>query len=151
MPAHAVAGLLALLLSVLAALAALVYAAAPPTRRVLRWPLVALVVLAFAAVIVAGEAGATLLSSVEDVGQPAEVTAARAHGHGSDALTTAVFFLLVAALATVWGPLRPASDGRRVWAVVVAAIAVTTLVCAGVVLGAALEAVTAGNPAWQAG
>jgi hypothetical protein len=152
-PPHAVLGLLALLFSVLAALAALVYVAAPRTRRALRWPLVALGVLALATIGAAGEAGKTLLDAVESVGPHQEVVAAQAHGHGSDALTTSVFFLLAATLSTVWGALRPGRPpggaAPRWWTAVVVVLAVSTLVSGGVVLGHALEAVTAGNPAWQ--
>ncbi|WP_421735863.1 hypothetical protein [Cellulomonas sp.] len=155
MPAHAVLGLLALLLSVLAALTSLVYIGVPRTRRALRWPVVVLGVLAMTTIVFAGEAGKTLLTAVESLGSSEEVLAAQTHGHGSDALTTSVFLLLASTLATVWGPLRPTrpagGTAARWWAAVVGVLAVTTLVSAGVVLGHALEAVTAGNPAWQVG
>ncbi|KRD43354.1 hypothetical protein ASE38_03605 [Cellulomonas sp. Root930] len=155
MPAHAVLGLVALLLSVLAALTALVYVAAPQARRTMRWPVVIAGVLAMAAIAFAGGTGTTLLTAVESLGSAGEVAAAQAHGHGSDALTTSVFLLLASTLATVWGPLRPArpagGTAARWWAAVVGVLAAATLVSAAVVLGAALEAVTAGNPAWQVG
>jgi hypothetical protein len=149
MPAHAVLGSIGLLLAALAALTALMYAVAPSVRPVLRWPLVIACVLAFAATVVAGEAGGTLLKAVEATGPPGEVAAARAHGHGSGVLTTAAFLLLAVILSTVWGPLHPTKGRRGVWAAVVVVVAVGTLVAAGVVLGQALDAVTAGNPAWQ--
>lgn len=155
MPPHAVLGLVALLLSVLAALSALVYVGVPRTRHALRWPVVLTGVLAMTAVGFTGGTGKTLLTAVESLGSTAEVAAAQAHGHGSDALTTSVFFLLVSVLATVWGPLRPArpagGTAARWWAAVVGVLAASTLISSAVVLAAALEAVTAGNPAWQVG
>ncbi|WP_315096036.1 hypothetical protein [uncultured Cellulomonas sp.] len=155
MPPHAVLGLLALLLSVLAALTVLLYAAVPGVRRATRWPVVALTVLSMATTAAAAGVGKTLLEAVDAVGPPAEVVAAQAHGHGSDALTTSVFFLLVATLSTVWGPLRPSRPAggaaARWWTGILGVLAVATLVTAGIVLAEALEAVTAGNPAWQVG
>jgi hypothetical protein len=142
-----------MLLSVLAALAALLYVGIPPARRALRWPVVVTGVLAMTAIGFAGGTGKTLLTAVESLGSTTEITAAQAHGHGSDALTTSVFLLLATTLATVWGQLRPTKPAggtaARWWAAVVGVLAVSTLISSGVVLGAALEAVTAGNPAWQ--
>lgn len=152
MPAHALLGSIAVVVSALAALSALAYAFVLPIRRALRWPTVLAAVAALTLVVMAGEAGKTLLEAVEATGSPAEVTAAQAHAHGSDPLLASLFFLLISLVSTVWTAMRPSRDHwtgpMRVAAAVTATTAASTLVFAGAVLYQALHAVAVGHPSW---
>ncbi len=153
MPAHAVLGVVALVFGGAASLVSLLYVGAPGARHALRWPLVGTVAAAFGLAVAAGQAGHALLDAVTASGSPDEVTAALEHAHGSDAVTVALFALLVATLATVWKALSPARGqwtiGAKVGAAAVTLGAVATLVTGAVVLVQALTAVTAGHPSWQ--
>lgn len=153
MPAHAVLGVATLVFGGAASLVSLLYVGAPSARRALRWPLLGIVTAACGLAVMAGQAGHALLDAVKASGSPDEVTAAMAHAHGSDAVTVAVFALLVATLSTVWKSLSPAKDrwtiGATVGATVVALCAAATLVTGAAVLIQALAAVTAGHPTWQ--
>lgn len=153
MPIHVMLGPVVLVLAALAAVASLVYAFAIPTRRALRWPLVVLTAATMIAAIVLGESGGALLETVERTGSAAEVQAARAHAHGSDALTTSVFFLLAVVVSTVWRTLSPSrrswTTSMRIGATLTVITAAAVLVTGGVVLVDALNAVAAGHPSWN--
>ncbi|MCC2335039.1 hypothetical protein [Cellulomonas wangsupingiae] len=152
MPAHVVLGCVALLVAVLVATAALVYALAPSGRPSLRWPLVAGTAVGFAVAVVAGQAGGSLLDTVMSSGSSLEAAAAQAHGHGSDALVVSLFFLLVWVLVSTWKMLRPSRDSHarsaRIAAGVLVLIAVATIASAALVLYQALQAVSLGHPSW---
>jgi hypothetical protein len=152
MPAHAVLGVATLVLGAVAALAALLYVAAPSPRGALRWPLVATVAGAFGLSVVTGQAGDALLDAVKAGGAPSEVTAATTHAHGSDMVSVALFALLVATLATVFKVLSPAKTrwtvGASVGGAIVALSAVAAVITGAIVLVQALTAVSAGHPSW---
>jgi hypothetical protein len=137
----------------IAAVLGIIYAAAISSRRALRWPLVTAALTAFSLAIAAGLAGESLLAAVKANGSTAEIAAAEAHAHSSDALTVAAFVFAVAVLATVWSVLRPAcTRWSRAMAIGTATIALgacATLVTAAIVLAKALEAVSTGHPSWN--
>jgi hypothetical protein len=144
MSAHAVLASTTLVAAGAAALGALAYAWAPSVRRLGRWPLVVTSVVASVLSFIAADAGSTLLRSVEASASTAEVEAAQAHGHSADAFVSAIICLLIVALATVWGSLRPGRNhrGTGTWigALVLTAAAAATLATGGLVLNAALDA-----------
>lgn len=153
MPAHVVLGFATLLVATVAALVALVHALVPASRRALRWPTLALAVVALVGALATSEAGATLLDAVQATGSAEEVAAAQTHAKGSDTLATALFLLVVAVLSTTWGALRPGRTawtvGARIGASAVALTAVGTLAGVVLVVGQALAAVAAGHPTWS--
>jgi hypothetical protein len=149
MPAHSVLAATTLVVVGVTGLVAVAYAGIRPVRRVLRWPLIAASAAASVLVILTGEAGRTLLRTVEASASAAEVSAAQAHAHSTDGLALSVFCLLITVAVTVWGVLRPNRErwtaGMWIGALVLASTAVAALVTGGLVLDAALDAVAIGN------
>jgi hypothetical protein len=149
MSAHSTLATATLIVAGLASLGALAYAGIRPARRGLRWPLLVTSSAAMVLVVLTGEAGGSLLRTLEETASAAEVAAAREHGHGSDSLVVSIFFLLVTVLSTVWGALRPTRQrwtvGMWTGAVILAITAIATLVTSGVVVDAALDAVRLGE------
>lgn len=155
-PAHAVLAVITLAVASISAAFALVYAAGPLTRRTLRWPLLVVSTAAFVLAAVTGELGSALLEAVKASGSAAEAQAAQAHAHGSDALTVALFALLVVVASTIWKALNPRKQqhwdtGATIGAVLLAVAGLAVVITAGIVLAAALHAVTIGHPSWTAG
>jgi hypothetical protein len=149
MPAHSVLAATTLVVVSVTSFVALAYAWIRPVRRVLRWPLVVGSAAAGVLVVLTGEAGKTLLRTVEASASAAEVAAAQAHAHGTDDLALSVFCLLITVVVTGWGVLRPNRErwtaGMWIGALVLASTAVVALVTGGLVLDAALDAVALGN------
>ena len=152
MPTHAVLAVITLAISAVTAALALTYAAGPATRRTLRWPLLAVSTGAFVLATVTDHLGEALLDAVKAAGSAAEVQAAQEHAHGSDALTVAVFALLVVVLSTIWKALSPRKQtwnaGAAIGAVLLGLASVAVFVTAAFVLVQALHAVTLGHPSW---
>lgn len=147
MPLHVIVGHVVIIVAPLVALVALVYAAAPRTRRALRWPLVASAVITTALVLWAGDAGSHLLAQAAAADGNALPPEARRHAEGSDALGIAVFVLVIIVAAVVWWPLRPgrkkSGPGGKLAAVLLGIAAVAVLVTTGTVLMQAMQAVWA--------
>jgi uncharacterized membrane protein len=149
MSAHSALASVTLVLAGVTALSALAYAWVRPVRRVARWPLLLISTAAVVLAAITGEAGGSLLSTVEASASAAEIAAAQAHAHGTDAFVLSVFGLLVTVLATIWRALRPNREhwsvGMWTSALVLTAFAVATLATGGLVLAAALDAVALRN------
>jgi cellobiose-specific phosphotransferase system component IIC len=154
MPAHAVLAVVTLAIATVAAALGIAYALAPQARRPLRWPLLVVSTAAFVLAAVTGELGSSLLDSVKAAGSAAEARAAQDHAHGSDALTVALFALLVVVPSTIWKALSPRKEqwdrGAAIGAVLLVTAAVAVILTGAITLVAALHAVTIGHPAWTA-
>lgn len=147
MSEHVVVAHLAAMTAPLAAALAVLYAAAPATRRVLRWPLVVTALLTAALMVVAGNAGHQLLDELRASGATAEYEAAYRHAKSSDLATTAA--VLTAILAVVGGlaALRPDQPSRLRSRIVGVALAAAGVGLAGSTIYTVILAVEA---AWGA-
>ncbi len=134
MPEHVVIAHVAIMVAPIAAVLAVVYAAAPSTRRALRWPLIVACLLAAVLLIVAGTAGHALLDEVRATGSPAVYEAAYRHAKNSDAVTTVAVLAAVVAPLAGWRFLKPGAPSSR--------LAVASAVILGL-LGVALAVTTA--------
>lgn len=155
MPPHALVAVITLAVAAVSATLGIIYALARSTRKGLRWPLLAVSAVACTLAIVAGKLGDPLLAAVKATGSPAEIAAAQEHAHGSDALTVALFTLLIVILATIWKALSPRKErwnaGATIGAILLGIAAIVVIITGGVVLMQALQAVTAGHPTWTVG
>jgi hypothetical protein len=152
MPPHVLVAVITLAVAAVSATLAIIYSLARSTRKGLRCPLVAVSAAACTLAIITGKLGSPLLAAVKATGSPAEIAAAQEHAHGSDALTVALFTLLVVVLATIWKALNPRKEGWNASATIGATFlglaAIVVIITGGVVLLQALQAVTAGHPTW---
>ena len=132
------------------ALIAVAYALVRGARAGLRWPLLVGAVASAGLVLWAGGVGSDLLDRVKAFGSASEVSAATAHAKGSDALSVAVFSLLIMVLIGVLRLLRPdrTGTGPRVAAVLLVLSAVAVLATTWTTLASALAAVWSHHPSW---
>jgi hypothetical protein len=149
-PIHVVAGESTVIVSLAAAVLAVLYAVRPTARRALRWPLVAAAVVATTLYVWAALAGDELRDRLAAAGPlPDEV---EAHAKGSDNLGLALFLLTVAVLVLVWWLARPGRTGigAAVAAAVLVVCAVAVAVTCATTLAEAAQAVWSQQPGWHA-
>ncbi|MGL5929922.1 MAG: DUF2231 domain-containing protein [Dermatophilaceae bacterium] len=135
LPVHILVIHAVVVLAPVAGLTAVGYGARPAWRAVLRWPLVALVVIAAASSFVAAESGEALESRLRDIGLAgAALEAVEEHAEAGElARNVAALLLVVALVAALWLA-RPGSSGATavvvsvMLAVVGVGVVVTTVV-----------------------
>lgn len=143
MPIHVLIAHLVVVLAPMAAVVAGVYAIAPSTRGLLRWPFVVLAGGTAALAAWAGEAGGDLLDQVTATGSPTEVAAATDHAKGSGALTLTVFALAAMAVVAGWWLLRPGRSPSPVTRVGSVVLAVTAAVVVSATVSTVMSALDA--------
>lgn len=113
MPDHILIAHVAAMVAPIAGVLAVVYAAAPSTRRGLRWPLVVSGVLSAVLIVVASDAGHSLLDALRASGPIAKYEAAYQHAKSSDLAAIAAVVLAIVAPLAAWRFVPPDGAARR--------------------------------------